>query len=80
MGGVSVSTAYTDPELMALKISMTAGHRRTRMIRFIRREVYALRTERVARAEANAARVRTEVKARVEQRRARQRQRAIVTT
>ena len=78
MGGVSVSSAYTDAELMALKIPMTPGERRTRMVRFIKREVHALRAERVARAKANAAMVKAEVEARVEQRRARQRQRSTV--
>jgi hypothetical protein len=73
LGGISVSTAYEDPELMALKISMTPEQRRTRMIRFIKREVLALRAERVARAEANAPNVRAEIEARVERRRARQR-------
>jgi hypothetical protein len=58
---------------MALKISMTPPGRRSRMVRFIKREVHTLRAERVARAEAKAATVRAEVEARVEQRRARQR-------
>ena len=80
MGGISVSTAYEDPELMALKISMTPPGRRTKMVRFIRRKVLDLRALRVARAEANAAKVRAEVEARVEQRRARQRQRPTATT
>jgi hypothetical protein len=73
MGGVSVSTIYDDPEIQALKISMTPPGRRVRMIRFIRREVAALRAERVARAEANAPNIRAQTEARVEQRRARQR-------
>ena len=73
MGNPSVSTAYADPELMALKISMTPPGRRTRMIRFIGRKVLDLRAQRVARAEANAANVRAEVEARVSRRRARQR-------
>jgi siroheme synthase (precorrin-2 oxidase/ferrochelatase) len=73
MGDVSISSAYEDPELMALRISMTPPGRRTRMVRFIKREIHALRAERVARAEANAENVRAEVEARVEQRRARQR-------
>ena len=47
------------------------------MVRFIKREVHALRAERVARAEANAAKIRAEVEARVEQRRARQRRNRI---
>ena len=63
MGNPSVSTAYADPELMALKISMTPPGRRTRMIQFIRRKVLDLRAQRVARAEANAANVRAEVEA-----------------
>ena len=78
MGGVSVSSAYANAELMALKISMTPGGRRTRMVRFIKCEVHALRAERVARAKANAAMVKAEVEARVEQRRVRQRQRSTV--
>ena len=49
------------------------------MVRFIKREVHALRAERVARAEANAAKVRAEVEARVEQRRARHGSRNRVT-
>jgi hypothetical protein len=79
MGDISVSTAYEDPELMALKISMTPPGRRTKRVRFIVREVLALRAQRVARAEANASKVRAEVEARVEQRRARQRQRTVTT-
>ena len=73
MGGMSVATAYEDPDLMALKIKMTAGERRTKAVRFIKREVLALRAQRVERSEASAAKVRAEVEARVEQRRARQR-------
>ena len=71
MGDVSISSAYVDPELMALKIAMTPlDSAAPRMVRFIKREVHVLRAERVARAEANAAMVRAEVEARVEQRRA----------
>ena len=73
MGGISVSTAYCDAELMALKIPMTAGKRKTKMVRFIRREILELRAQRVALAEANAANIKAEVEARVERRRARQR-------
>jgi hypothetical protein len=72
MGGISVSTAYADPDLMALKINITAPGQRAKAIRFIKREVYALRAQRVARAEANAPRIRAETEARVEQRRTRQ--------
>ena len=80
MGNISVSTAYEDPELQALKINMTPAGRRAHTVRFIRREVYALRAERVARAEANAEMVRSQVEARVAQRRARQRLRASAAT
>ena len=73
LGGVSISTCYEDAQLMGLKIKMTAGERRTKMVRFIKREVLALRAERVSRSEASAAKVRAAVEARVEQRRARQR-------
>jgi hypothetical protein len=73
MGGISVSTAYEDPELMGLKVNMSAGDRRSHLIRFIKREILALRAERVARAEANAPNIRAQTEARVEQRRARQR-------
>jgi hypothetical protein len=73
LGDPSISTAYEDPDLMALKIKMTPPGRRTKMVRFIRREVLALRAERVSNSEASAAKVRAEVGARVEQRRARQR-------
>ena len=62
LGNPSVSTAYDDPELMALKINMTSPGRRTRMIRFVKRKVP--RRRRVARAGAGAAKVRAEVEAR----------------
>src|SRR5258708_1588701 len=74
LGGVSTSTAYTDADLMALRINMTAGEARAKRVRWIRREILALRAQRVARAEANAAKVRAEIEARVEHRRARQEQ------
>jgi hypothetical protein len=80
MGNISISTAYEDPDLMALKIGMTAPGRRNRMVRFIRREVHALRAQRVARAEAAASTVRAQVEARVELRRAKQRQRTAAST
>lgn len=73
LGGMSTATAYTDTQLMALKISMTAEGRRTKSVRFIKREVLALRAQRVERAESNAAKVCAEIEARVEQRRTRQR-------
>jgi hypothetical protein len=73
MGDISTSTAYEDPELMALKIKMTAGERRTKAVRWILREVLALRAQRVLRSEAGAAKVRADVEARVEQRRTKHR-------
>jgi hypothetical protein len=73
MGGISVSTAYVDPDLMALKIKMTPGERRTKTVRFIKREVLALRAKRARRSNSNAAKVHAEIEARVEQRRERQR-------
>jgi hypothetical protein len=75
MGGPSVSSAYEDEELMALKISMSPPGRRTRRIRFIKREVLALRAQRVALATAAAPNVQAQVQASVELRRARQRER-----
>jgi hypothetical protein len=76
MGNPSTSTVYEDAELMALKVSMTPPGRRNKMVRFIKRRVLDLRAERVARAEAGAAKVRADVEARVEHRRAKQRLRA----
>ncbi|MBR0809353.1 hypothetical protein JQ636_37980 [Bradyrhizobium japonicum] len=77
MGEPSVSTAYEDPEIQALKISMTPPGKRSKMVRWIKREVLALRAERVSYSEASAAKVRAEVEARVEQRRAKQRLRHV---
>ena len=73
MGDISVSTAYEDPELMALKISMTPPGRRTKRVRFIVREVLALRAQRAACSADNAPNVRAQTEVRVEQRRIRQR-------
>lgn len=73
LGGMSVATAYVDGELMALKISMTAGERRTHSVRWIKREILELRAQRVERADANAETVKAEIAARVERRRERQR-------
>lgn len=73
MGGPSVSSAYEDPELMALKIKMTPPGRRTKSIRFIRLEVLELRARRVAAAEASAETIKKEVEARVARRREKQR-------
>ena len=48
MGDVSISSAYEDPELMALKISMTPPGRRSRMVRFIKRQAARNRITRPA--------------------------------
>ena len=77
MGGISVSTSYEDPELQRLKIKMTSPERKTKCVRWIRREVLALRAERVANAEANADDVVANVRGRIERRRIKQRERAI---
>ena len=39
LGGISISTAYNDPEPMTLRIDMTAKGRRVKMIRFVKREI-----------------------------------------
>jgi hypothetical protein len=69
MGDISVSTIYDDPDLMRLKINVTAADESTHAVRWIRREIHELRAQRVARSEKRAASVR----ARIEQRRARRR-------
>lgn len=80
LGGMAISTAYTDADLMALKISMTAGEgRRSKAIRFIRREILELRARRVERASAKAANVAKAIEERVERRRERQRVRVRAT-
>jgi hypothetical protein len=73
MGGISISTAYVDSDLMALKINMTPPGRRTKRVRFIQREVHALRAERAERSAADATNVRAQIEARVAQRRDKQR-------
>ena len=73
LGGISISTAYNDPELMTLRINMTAKGRRVKMIRFVKREILDLRVQRAQRSEANVEKIREEVEARVERRRSRQR-------
>ncbi|MDN3279095.1 hypothetical protein QWJ07_32860 [Frankia sp. RB7] len=73
LGDPSVSTAYEDPDLQALKVRMTPPGRRSQKVCWIRREILTLRAERVSLSEANAANVRAEVEQRVERRRTRQR-------
>jgi hypothetical protein len=73
MGGPSTSSAYEDASLMALKISMSPPGRRSKRVRFIRREVLELRAQRVAAAEASAETIKKEVEERVERRREKQR-------
>ena len=73
LGGPSKTTCYDDPELMSLKIAMTPPGLRTRIVKFIKREVLALRALRVERAEVNSDSIRAEIVARQERRRERQR-------
>lgn len=73
LGGISISTAYDDPELMTLRINMTAKGRRVKMIRFMKREILGLRVQRAQRSEANVKKIREEVEAQVERRREKQR-------
>src|SRR5262245_4706570 len=70
MGGLSTSAIYEDADLMALKIDVTAGGQRTRVVRWIAREIHELRAQRVARSGARAAQARAQVDARRERRRA----------
>ena len=79
MGGISISTAYDDPELMALKIDLSATGQNTKIIRFVKRKVLALRAKRVARSEANAAAIRVQIEKRLALRRSKRRMRASTT-
>jgi hypothetical protein len=72
MGGIAISTAYDDPELMALKINVT-GVGNGGAVRWIEREVHGLRAKRVAMSEARSANARARVEARLTHRRAKQR-------
>ena len=40
MGGISTSTAYADPDLMALKIDLSATGQKTKIIRFVKRKYW----------------------------------------
>jgi len=73
MGGMSVSAVYDDPDLMGLKINVTAADQSTHAVRWIEREVLELRAQRVARSEERAAIVRAQIEERRERRRAKQR-------
>ena len=79
MGDFSISAAYDDPELMALKIKIGGGTGPHCAVRFIKREVLDLRARRVARSEANAAAIRTQVERRLALRREKRRMRASTT-
>jgi hypothetical protein len=76
MGGISISTAYDDPELMALKIDLSATGQNTKIIRFVKRKVLELRAKRVARSEANTAAIRAQIEKRLALRREKCRMRA----
>ena len=75
MGGMSVSAVYDDPDLMGLKINVTAADESPHAVRWIEREVLELRAQRVARSEERAAIVRAQIEERRERRRAKQRAR-----
>jgi hypothetical protein len=77
MGGISVSAVYDDPDLMHLKINVTAGGENPHAVRWIAREVLALRARRVARSEERAASVRARIEERRGRRRAKQRARTV---
>jgi hypothetical protein len=75
MGNISVSTAYDDPELMALKIKIGVGSGHQCRVRFIRREVHELRALRVERSQVNAPIIRTQIENRLALRREKRRMR-----
>ena len=75
MGGISISAVYDDPDLMSLKINLTAAGESTHAVRWIAREVLDLRARRVARSEERAASVRAQIEERRERRRTKQRAR-----
>jgi hypothetical protein len=73
MGDIAASTVYEDPDLMGLKINLTAAEGATRAVNWIEREVHELRAKRVARSEERSATVREQIEKRRERRRAKQR-------
>ena len=75
MGDMSVSAVYDDPDLMRLKINVTAAGESPHAVRWIEREVLELRARRVARSEEQAANIRERIEERRERRRAKQRAR-----
>jgi hypothetical protein len=75
MGDISVSAVYDDPDLMHLKINITAAGESPHAVRWIAREVLELRACRVARSEKRAASIRAQIEARRQRRRAKQRAR-----
>jgi hypothetical protein len=79
MGGISVSTAYDDPEQMGLKIKISGGTGRQHRVKYIQREIIELRARRVAQSEANAAAIRAQVEKRLALRREKRRMRASTT-
>jgi hypothetical protein len=76
MGDMSVSAVYDDPDLMGLKINVTAADESTHAVRWIEREVLELRAQRVARSEERATIVRAQIEERRTLRRAKQRAKA----
>jgi hypothetical protein len=72
MAGMSTSAVYDDPDLMRLKINLMVTER-SRAVRWIEREIYELRAQRVARSTELGTNVPAQIERRRERRRARQR-------
>jgi predicted DNA-binding transcriptional regulator AlpA len=72
MGGISTSSVYDDPALMALKINLTPAES-PHAVRWIEREVYELRAQRAALSAARGAVVAAQTEKRRALRRAKQR-------
>jgi hypothetical protein len=73
MGGMSVSSLYSDPELRALKVKMSAAGAAGKLARWVRGEVIALRNRRIAQSRVRAEGVRQRVVDQNERRRAKRR-------
>jgi predicted DNA-binding transcriptional regulator AlpA len=67
MGDIATSTVYTDPDLLSLRIYLTAG-----AVRWIEREIYGLRDQRVALSGEREAATRAKVEQQRDRRRRKQ--------
>jgi hypothetical protein len=72
MGGISTSAVYDDPDLMRLKINLTAADESSHAVRWIEREIHELRAQRAARSAARGVVVAAQIEKRRERRRAKQ--------